>query len=131
MEVAFNLRFSTEQTATGLEAEIGQLLDAAGLRYELQWALSGEPFQTARQPMIAAVSDSVAAVQPFRPEASTGGGTSDGRFIARLGSQIVELGPVNRTIHSVNECTSIPDLEKLCRMFRGVLERILLPTRDA
>jgi succinyl-diaminopimelate desuccinylase len=128
LEVRFNLRYSTEQSAAGLEQQIDAMLAGSGLDYVLEWNRSGPPFLTATPWFVDAVSASVRAVQSFDPERSTGGGTSDGRFIARLGTQIVELGPVNATIHSVDECTRIPDLTRLCRMYEGVLTRVLAPT---
>ena len=128
LNVHFNLRFSTEQTSAGLKQRIATLLDRSGVEYRLDWRLSGEPFLTAGPALIEAVSDSVREVQDFEPERSTGGGTSDGRFIARLGTQIVELGPVNATIHSVDECTHVEELAKLSHMYLGILNR-LLPAR--
>lgn len=125
LEALFNFRFCTEQTADGLMAKVTALLDQHELSYELDWQLSGNPFQTASADLIAAVSDSIRGEQPFTPEASTGGGTSDGRFIARLGTEIVELGPVNATIHSVDEHVLIEDLARLSRMYEGILERLL------
>jgi len=125
LRVQFNLRFCTEQTSAGLMTLIERLLDQHGFAYRLDWAVSGEPFLTATDRLLDAVSDSIQAVQPFQPERSTGGGTSDGRFIARLGTEIVELGPVNSTIHSVDECTLIDDLGKLGCMYAGILERLL------
>ncbi len=121
----FNFRFCTEQTAEGLKAKVKALLDQHDFDYELDWSLSGEPFQTASATLIGAVSESVANLQSFQPEASTGGGTSDGRFIARLGTEIVELGPVNATIHSVDEHVRISDLHKLADMYEGILNRLL------
>ena len=126
LEALFNFRFSTEQTAAGLKAKVAKLLDQHDLDYELDWYLSGEPFQTASPTLIRAVTSSIEALQPFAPEASTGGGTSDGRFIARLGTEIVELGPVNATIHSVNEHVRIEDLALLADMYEGILERLLV-----
>ena len=125
LHLQFNLRFSTEQTSQGLKTRIEQLLDQQDLDYELKWVVSGEPFLTATEALLEAVSASVRAEQPFSPERSTGGGTSDGRFIAALGTDIVELGPVNATIHSRNECTAIADLSKLSKMYLGTLERLL------
>ncbi len=122
----FNFRFSTEQTADGLIAQVTRLLDQHDLDYEIDWALSGNPFQTASPRLIDAVSQSIQACQPFRPEASTGGGTSDGRFIARLGTEIVELGPVNASIHSVDEHVSVDDLALLARMYHRILEELLV-----
>jgi succinyl-diaminopimelate desuccinylase len=129
LQVQFNLRFSTEQTSHGLKKQIERLLDPHGFDYELDWAVSGEPFLTATETLLGAVSASVRAEQSFDPQRSTGGGTSDGRFIAELGTEIVELGPINATIHSVDECTAIADLGKLCNMYRGILHRLLDTSR--
>jgi len=126
LTVVFNFRFCTEQTAEGLKRTVSELLDGHGLDYELTWDLSGEPFLTATDTLIDAVTESVRSVQGFDPEPSTGGGTSDGRFIARLGTEIVELGPVNATIHAVDEHTSIADLARLSDMYLGILERLLV-----
>jgi succinyl-diaminopimelate desuccinylase len=95
------------------------------LECEISWAVSGEPFLTATATLIDAVSESINEVQGIRPTASTGGGTSDGRFIARLGTEIVELGPVNATIHSLNEHTDIDELKRLSTIYLGILRRLL------
>jgi succinyl-diaminopimelate desuccinylase len=129
MEVVFNFRYSTEQTADGLKRRTEELLADSGVDYELEWSLSGEPFLTATDTLIDAVAESVRAVTGAAPELSTGGGTSDGRFIARLGTEIVELGPVNATIHSVDECTDVGELGLLAEMYLGALMR-LLPGAD-
>lgn len=126
LEARFNFRFCTEQTADGLIQQVARLFDQQDIDYEIDWALSGEPFQTASDALIEAVSQSVRDHQPFTPEASTGGGTSDGRFIARLGTEIIELGPVNATIHSVDEHVRIDDLALLARMYEGILDRLLI-----
>jgi len=126
LTVVFNFRFCTEQTGEGLKRAVTELLDGHGLDYELTWDLSGEPFLTATDTLINAVTESVRSVQGFDPEPSTGGGTSDGRFIARLGTEIVELGPVNATIHAVDEHTSVDDLVRLSDMYLGIVERLLV-----
>lgn len=126
LDVAFNLRFSTEQTSAGLREQVTALLDGHGLDYELDWSLSGEPFLTAGEFLLDAVQASIREVRGSEAEPSTGGGTSDGRFIARLGTQIVELGPVNATIHSVNEHVAVEELTALCRMYQGILRRLLV-----
>lgn len=123
----FNFRYCTEQTADGLMALTRQILDQQQLDYSIDWALSGEPFQTAGDDLIGAVSAGIESVQGFKPEASTGGGTSDGRFIARLGTQIVELGPVNATIHSVDEHVLITDLKALSDIYLDIIQRLLDP----
>lgn len=129
LEVLFNFRYSTEQTAEGLKHRTERLLDDVGIDYDLQWSLSGEPFLTATDTLIDAVVASVRAVTGSSPELSTGGGTSDGRFIARLGTEIVELGPVNATIHSVDECTDVGELGQLAQMYLGIMQ-LLLPGAD-
>ncbi len=125
LDVLFNFRFSTEQTASGLEEKAAAILAEHGVQDPVEWALSGNPFQTASDAFIDLVSNSIEAEQGFRPEASTGGGTSDGRFIARLGTEIVELGPVNATIHSIDEHVAIADLSRLARIYEGILTRLL------
>jgi succinyl-diaminopimelate desuccinylase len=130
LTVDFNLRYSTEQTSQSLETRIDELIGASGLDYRLDWSLSGEPFLTASDSLIDAVSESIQEVCGIEPALSTGGGTSDGRFIARLGTAIVELGPVNATIHSVNECTGIDELGQLSEIYLRILNR-LLTTADA
>ncbi len=125
LELKFNLRYCTEQTMEGLTRRIGELLDAAGLDYTVAWRDAGRPFLTAPGALTRAVSDSIEAVAGIVPELSTGGGTSDGRFIAPTGAQVVELGPVNASIHKVNERVSVADLDPLARMYEGVLKRLL------
>ena len=126
LEVQFNLRFSTAQTSEGIQRRITELVDAAGLDYELIWALSGAPFLTPGDRLLAAADAGIEALQGIRPEHSTGGGTSDGRFIARLGCELIELGPVNATIHQVNEHVSLDDLCRLSTLYLDLLERLLI-----
>lgn len=123
--VQFNFRFSTEVTDTELKRRVHSILDAHGLDYDLRWTLSGQPFLTGTGDLLNAVVDAVAEVNHQKPELLTTGGTSDGRFIAQMGSQVIELGPVNATIHKVNECVKIPDLEKLTDMYQKVMEKLL------
>lgn len=123
--VLFNFRFSTEQTPEGLKDRVREVLDRHGLRYRLDWTLSGEPFLTSGGALVDAVRASIRAVTGQEPELSTSGGTSDGRFIAPTGCQVVELGPVNATIHKVDECVAIADLEPLAHIYTGVLERLM------
>jgi len=96
------------------------------VRFTLEWYVSGEPFYTAPGVLLAAVEASVTEVTGVRPKLSTGGGTSDGRFIAPLGAQVVELGVVNSTIHKVNECVRVADIDVLQHMYVNVLRRLLL-----
>jgi len=120
-----NFRYSTEVTADELQHRTHAILDRHGLTYDITWNLSGEPFLTPRGELVTAVRDSVYAVTGLNPELSTAGGTSDGRFIAPLGTQVVELGPVNASIHKVDENTSIAELDELALMYLGVLERLV------
>ncbi|PMR66887.1 succinyl-diaminopimelate desuccinylase [Halomonas heilongjiangensis] len=126
VEVVFNFRFSTEVTHEQLRARTEALLDAHGLEYHLDWTLNGEPFLTAEGELVDAAVAGVEEVMGYRPELSTSGGTSDGRFIATLGSQVVELGPLNATIHKVNERVRAADLEDLSRVYEAILARLFV-----
>jgi succinyl-diaminopimelate desuccinylase len=125
VEVWFNLRFSTEQTEAGIRARIEELLDRHGLRYELQWRLSGNPFLTPVGELVEAVRGAIQEVCGIDTQLSTSGGTSDGRFIAPTGAQVVELGPLNATIHQIDECVSSADLDRLSAIYEGMLTRLL------
>jgi succinyl-diaminopimelate desuccinylase len=126
LRVLFNFRFSTEVTAAQLQARTQAILDRHHLDYRIHWQLSGEPFLTGRGPLVDAVAASILHTTGLEPELSTAGGTSDGRFIAPLGTEVVELGPVNASIHKVDEHTSVAELDKLSRMYLGVMERLLV-----
>ena len=126
VQVLFNFRFSTEVTEDELRRRTEAILDAHGLDYELRWVLSGQPFLTASGALVAATVASIGAVTGLEPELSTAGGTSDGRFIAPTGAQVVELGPINATIHKLNEVVLAADLPRLAAIYRGVMERLLL-----
>ncbi|WP_243047429.1 succinyl-diaminopimelate desuccinylase [Dyella sp. RRB7] len=121
-----NFRYSTASSAQDLRARTEAILDRHGLDWQVDWSLSGEPFLT---PPGGAVREAVVAacreLCGIAPEESTGGGTSDGRFIAPLGAEVVELGPVNATIHKVDECVAVDDLEKLPSLYLAVCERLL------
>lgn len=125
LEILFNLRFSTALTQTAIEERVKDLLERHQLRYELTWNLSGPPFLTTAPELIAACDQAVEAVLGYRPESSTGGGTSDGRFIAPTGAQVVELGPSNRTIHQVNECVAVQELEDLHAIYLRIMQSLL------
>ncbi|HHI5409603.1 TPA: succinyl-diaminopimelate desuccinylase [Vibrio metoecus] len=124
-DVQFNFRFSTELTDEEIKRRVHSVLDAHGLDYDLKWTLSGQPFLTDAGELLAAVVDAVEEVNHQAPALLTTGGTSDGRFIAQMGAQVVELGPVNATIHKVNECVRITDLEKLTDMYQKTLNHLL------
>ena len=121
----FNFRFSTESTAEQLKQRVTEVLDAHELQYQIDWHLSGEPFLTREGELRNAALEAIHAVTGLRSECSTAGGTSDGRFIAPGGAQVIELGPCNATIHKVNECVRIADLEPLANIYREILNRLL------
>ena len=125
--VTFNLRFSTETNEQALRERVEAILDRHGLEYDADWNLFGLPFLTPRGELIKAAQRAISTVAGFETELSTAGGTSDGRFIAPTGAQVLELGPLNATIHQVNECVSTQDLEKLSAMYERVLEILLAP----
>ena len=125
VEVLFNLRFSTELTAEAIQSRCETILDAHDLTYEIEWSLSGEPFLTEPGALLDAVTQSIEAVTGQQPVVSTGGGTSDGRFIAPSGAQVVEVGHVNATIHQCNERVKIADVPKLTQIYEGILEHLL------
>ena len=125
LKARFNLRYSPVQTLAGLKETVEAILRKHGVRYTLDWHLSGEPFYTPQGPLSDAVCAAVTEATGSSPKLSTGGGTSDGRFIAALGAQIVELGVVNATIHKVNEHVRVADIDGLHNMYVGVLERLL------
>jgi len=125
-EVLFNFRFSTEVTHTQLQQQVEALLDEHQLDYELTWQLSGQPFLTETGALLTATQQAIETVCGYTTQLSTGGGTSDGRFIAPTGAQVLELGPLNATIHKVNECVSMEDLIQLTQVYEQILKRLLL-----
>lgn len=123
--VDFNIRFNTEQTSAGLHQQAAEILDRHGLQYDLEWVISGEPFITPPGDLRAAVASAVQRVVGRTPTASTSGGTSDGRFIAPTGCEVVELGPVNATIHKIDERVAVADLQPLAAIYRQILDQLL------
>jgi len=128
LELAFNFRYSTASTRESLVERMQAVLQRHGLEYTLKWTASGRPYLTPRGRLVAVVSDVVDEVCRVRPAVSCAGGTSDGRFIAEVCPEVVELGPVNATIHKLNERIAVADLEPLAALYRGILERLLLTT---
>ena len=126
LDIVFNFRFSTELTDTQIRERTEAILDKHGLNYDLKWTLSGQPFLTRPAELVNAACAAVASVADMEPELSTSGGTSDGRFIAPTGAQVVELGPVNATIHKIDECVSVEDLDKLTLIYERMLENLLV-----
>ena len=125
LKARFNLRYSPVQTIERLRHTVESILRKYDVNFTLEWYVSGEPFYTPQGPLSDAVCKAVATVAGKPPKLSTGGGTSDGRFIAALGAQIVELGVINASIHKVNEQVRTADIDALHRMYVGVLERLL------
>jgi len=125
LEARFNFRYSTEWDHEGLRAHVHEIFDAHDIDYELNWHLSGEPFLTGPGKLIDAVAKAVEEESGVAPELSTGGGTSDGRFISPAGTDVVELGPVNASIHKVNEHVRIDDVVTLSSMYRRIMELLL------
>ncbi|MDT0138565.1 succinyl-diaminopimelate desuccinylase [Acidovorax sp. PRC11] len=122
--VDFNFRFSTESTAEGLKTRVHNLLDRHGLEYDLSWTLGGQPFLTTPGELVEAVQQAIADETGIATELSTTGGTSDGRFIARVCPQVIELGPPNATIHKIDEHVVVADVEPLKNIYRRTLERL-------
>jgi succinyl-diaminopimelate desuccinylase len=125
LKLRFNLRWSPAQTLDGLQQTVTGILDRHGVKYSLDWFVSGLPFYTAPGQLSAAVSAAVEEVTGRAPRLSTSGGTSDGRFIAPLGAQVIELGVVNRSIHKVNEHVRVEDIDRLRAAYHGLIGRLL------
>ena len=125
LEMICNFRFSTEVTDIELREKVEALLDKHELDYDIRWVLSGNPFLTAEGELVAAATESIKEVTGTDTELSTSGGTSDGRFIAPTGAQVLELGPRNATIHQVNECVEVDDLEPLEEIYYRILKKLL------
>ena len=125
LKARFNLRWSPAQTPEGLKQAITAILDRHQLRFSLEWYESGMPYYSPPGKLAAAAVAAVREISGRTPELSTGGGTSDGRFIAPMGAEVIELGIVNETIHMIDECCRIEDLETLQRVYQAVLTRLL------
>ena len=125
MQVCFNFRFSTETTDRELIARVEEILDRHNLDYDLKWTFNGQPFLTDSGALLAATEKAIEKVSGRKTQLSTAGGTSDGRFIAPTGAQVLELGPPNATIHKINECVKVDDLIQLEAMYFHILENLL------
>jgi succinyl-diaminopimelate desuccinylase len=125
LKARFNLRYSPVQTLDGLKETVEGILKKHGVRYSLEWYVSGEPFFTPPAELSQAAIEAIRAETGAAPKLTTGGGTSDGRFIAPMGAQVVELGVVNATIHKVNECVRVAEIDALHRIYLGVLRSLL------
>lgn len=125
VEILFNFRFSTASSVESLKSRVRTVLDRHGLDYNLEWTLSGKPYLTPKGSLVEAVSRAVKSVTGLTPELCTSGGTSDGRYIAEICPQVVELGPLNTTIHKLNECIAVADIEPLSEIYRRTLVNLL------
>ncbi len=125
LDIQFNLRFSTESSEDSLKTQVNEILTRHGLEYDIDWRLSGQPFLTPAGELVDAARNAIEKVIGISTELSTGGGTSDGRFIAPTGAQVLELGPVNATIHQINECVKAEELDTLSTVYEDILTRLL------
>jgi len=129
LELQFNFRYSTASSRDSLAKRFAAVLDAHGLDYDLLWTGHGDSFLTPRGRLVDVATSVIREQTGVEPEISCTGGTSDGRFIARICREVVEIGPINETIHKLNERVAIADLERLAGIYRGILERLLVPSR--
>jgi succinyl-diaminopimelate desuccinylase len=125
LQVVFNFRFSTEATDAKLRTQVETILSRHGLEYHIDWQLSGQPFLTPEGELVDASRQAIKSVCGYAAELSTSGGTSDGRFIAPTGAQVVELGPLNATIHKVDEHVAITELDTLSNVYQQILGNLL------
>jgi succinyl-diaminopimelate desuccinylase len=125
VEILFNFRFSTASTEQDLKDRVHAILDKHHVKYDLKWELSGNPYITPKGRLVAAISRAIEQSYGITPELSTSGGTSDGRFIADICPQVIEFGPLNATIHKLNECVAVADIEPLKLTYQRTLENLL------
>lgn len=125
VEILFNFRFSTASTEQELKNRVHAILDKHGVKYDLLWELSGKPYITPKGNLVEAISRAIEQSYGITPELSTSGGTSDGRFIADICAQVIEFGPLNATIHKLNECVAVADIEPLKLTYQRTLENLL------
>ena len=124
LQADFNLRWSTAQSLDALKRTVAEVFDRHGLNHAIEWLEASMPYYTTPGPLTTIVSEAVAEIAGRRPELSTGGGTSDGRFFGALGAEVVEFGLLNRTIHQVDECCAVGDIDRLRDIYTGILSRI-------
>lgn len=125
-DIVFNFRFSTASTIEGLQTKVHGILDKHKLDYELEWEVGAKPFLTPRGKLVEALSDAIQDTVGLTPTLSTTGGTSDGRFIADISKEVVEFGPINKTIHKIDECVGVDELVNLAAIYRRTLENLLV-----
>ena len=127
VQVDFNFRFSTESTPESLQARVKKVLDQHGLEYDVDWVVGGKPFLTKRGRLVTTLANAIRKVSGVTPEVNCTGGTSDGRFIIDVCPEVAEFGPVNRSIHKVNEAVALEEIEPLADVYRTAIEDLLLP----
>ena len=125
VKTRFNIRYSTETDESTIKSTIEKILGSYSLEYEIEWLPSSKPFLTQSGELVTATKNAIRDITGVEPKLSTTGGTSDGRFVAPTGAEVVELGPVNETIHKVNECVKVEDLETLSTIYYGIMESLL------
>lgn len=125
VEIEFNFRFSTASTVDSLKAKVHAILDKHGLNYDLTWVLAAKPYLTPRGSLVDAASAAIKEATGIETELSTSGGASDGRFIADICPQVIEIGPLNATIHKINECVAVSDLDALSRIYYLIMKKLL------
>lgn len=125
LDVLFNFRFSTASTVEGLQQRVHQILDRHSLEYDLQWTLGGRPFLSQPGRLVSALVEAIQVEADITAELSTTGGTSDGRFIAAICPEVVEFGPVNASIHKIDECVALTDIEPLTRIYEATFRKLL------
>ena len=126
VHVKFNFRFSTASTLESLQTRVVGILDRHGLKYDLEWRYDGRPFLTKPGDLVEAIARAIKTVTGIDTKLSTSGGTSDGRFIADICPQVVEFGPTNATIHKINECIAVADIEPLRKIYQQILTNLLV-----
>ena len=125
VDIQFNFRFATASSPESLKAKVEEILNRHGLDFEIAWTLGAKPFLTGKGTLVDAALTAIREVTGIEPELSTTGGTSDGRFIADLCPQVIEIGPVNATIHKIDECVEVAALPKLSAVYRRILDQLL------
>lgn len=125
LDLMFNLRYSPESTFESIQERIISILDSKNIKYDISWRHSGEPFLTTNGKLIEAITSAIQSITGVKPELSTLGGTSDGRFIKDMGCEVIEFGPINTTIHKVNECINTEELDKLSEVYEKTLINLL------
>jgi len=124
-DVRFNFRYSTAVTAAELQQRVYEILDRHKVKYSLEWRPMGEPFLTQPGKLSTVVQDAVEKVTGLRPKLNTGGGTSDGRYLAPVGAEVIEFGPLNASIHKIDECVAVSELDSLVIVYSEIVGRVL------